>query len=385
MDRWYRHAAICIWPERIHFDVLCESGDQSAAAYLELMVGQWKRSGKKDAQARKAECVAFASRIIANWNERSSRGWDEQERVDPLLRSLAVLGEPDLIRAYLGNVLSRDVLVEPGKSLTGVCEKHGWGTFGQELEGFFKSTTEQSLERNIRLLEQICLAKPRKKAGWSELCEALARAAILALETIDEGAPPGHYWSSGADRAKVLAGLVRSLLGTGQDELLGRVVDHALARPQKYPLTAVHVAALTALAPWLPKNVARPSPALSRWIASCREQLETLTAQMPQPPSDWRRASALSCKCAECRELSRFLDDPQEQTHRFPVAESHRQHLQGIIQQDRCDVSCKTERKGRPYTLICTKTEASYHERLKTFHRDQKDLATLRAIQASLP
>ena len=37
------------------------------------------------------------------------------------------------------------------------------------------STNPETMERNVRLLEDICLAKPRKKEGWAELCTALAR------------------------------------------------------------------------------------------------------------------------------------------------------------------------------------------------------------------
>ena len=63
----------------------------------------------------------------------------------------------------------KDVAVDPGKSLVDVCQTYGWDTYRHELEALFKNTTIGSLERNVRLLEEICLANPRKqKEAWTE-------------------------------------------------------------------------------------------------------------------------------------------------------------------------------------------------------------------------
>src|SRR5262249_44699471 len=43
------------------------------------------------------------------------------------------------------------------------------------------------------------------------------------------------------------------------------------------------------------------------------------------------------------------------------------------------------DRRGSPYTLVCTKNDALYRARLKKFTEDEEHLATLRAVQASLP
>jgi hypothetical protein len=167
--------------------------------------------------------------------------------------------------------------------------------------------------------------------------------------------------------------------------LLARFVAHALAKPKKYPLTPDHMAALVALRPWLKKNVKRPVPGLTQWIASCREQLESLTARVPQEPRDYRRAAHVTCQCAECGELKRFLEDPNESVHRFRAREKVRDHLEHQIRDRKLDLNFKTERTGSPYTLVCTKNVASYQARLKKYHEDLEHLATLRSIEAGLP
>jgi hypothetical protein len=386
LDRWYRHAAIFIWPDRKHFDVLCDAGSGSAVQALGAMVQQWQRPGQKDAAALRAACVEFAATIVARWGETPfPYRYAREERKDALLPLLAVLDEPGLIQAYLRQVVARDASVDPGAALAKVCRQHGWGTFRRELEAVFGATKEATLERNVGLLERICLAKAREQEGRAEVCEALGQEAVLALERVDQEQPAHDYWPRQVKRAGVLTGLARALLATEQCEPLSRVVDHALSLPEKYPLTEAHVAALTELGPWLGKNVKKPCPGLSRWVAACREQLEALTAERPQPPPDLSRPGDLSCKCAECRELKQFLESPHEREHRFRAREDRRQHLEGVIRGHRCDLDLRTERSTRPYTLVCTKNTATYEAQLKTFHQNQEHLATLRSIEERLP
>ncbi|MDB5309914.1 MAG: hypothetical protein JWO38_4116 [Gemmataceae bacterium] len=385
LDRWYRRAAIALWPNKRHFAILCEAGSESAVQALGLMVKRWKKAAKKDADSLRTECITFATTIIAGWKDRAYAGYDPRPEPCPLMPSLEGLDDPGLIKAYLTGVVARDASVEPGKSLVRVCQKHGWETFRPELETLFKSTTSETIDRTVRLLEQFCLVKARKKEEWLGLCTALAQAAVRALEEIDQATPAHDYRAKELAKAELLAGLTRSLLATDQLDLLSRLVSHILARPARFPLTDTHVAALTRLGPWLGKHLKKPSPALTQWLAACCEQLEALTARTPQPPTDFRRSAEVSCKCKECAELKRFLTDPHEQVHRFRVREDLRRHLQDRARQHHCDLDFRTEETSRPYALVCTKNTASYQAKLKTFHEDQKHLAALRSIEAALP
>jgi len=385
LDRWYRHAAIFIWPIRRRFDVLCDAGSDSAIASLKPLVKQWQRAGEKKANALRADCIDFASSILARWPSNPyGHGFGEKEKACPLLPLLVTLDEPGLIRSYLTGVLSKDVSIEPGQSILKVCAKYGWTAFRPELEALFQATTNESMERNVRLLEHLCLAKPRKKEEWIELCAALARSALQALERIDLAATQ-DWQARQVKRPEVLGRLARSLLAAEQPELLSRLVAHSLARSQLYPLVSAHVSALTTLGPWLKKNVTKRRAPLSSWLTACREQLEALTAEEPQAPTDFGRPAELSCQCADCAALKRFLKNPQEEVYRFSAVEQRRQHLHDIIRRDRCDLVCRTDKRGRPYTLVCTKNTASYQESLKTYHQNLEHLATLGSIQASLP
>ena len=47
LERWYRHAAIVLWPVRKHFDVLCNEDSHKVVPVLEQMVARWKKSGRR--------------------------------------------------------------------------------------------------------------------------------------------------------------------------------------------------------------------------------------------------------------------------------------------------------------------------------------------------
>ena len=385
-DRWYRHGAIALWPNRKHFDVLCDAGTSTAVKALGQHVERWRRAGKKDAAGLRVECLDFAATIIGRWqvNSYSRIPFGTDQPVN-LFSLLAALDEPRLISAYLSDVLTRDASVDPGPALATVCRKHGWETFRPQLETAFQGTTAETLERNVRLLEHICLARTRKDNSWSGLCRTLAHVLVSALEMIDQQRAEYDWRPQRVKRADVLAGLARALLASKQDELLARVADHALARPEKYPLTDAHVAVLTALGPWLAKNVKAACPGLRHWLDSCVAQLEALTAEQPQPPADFRRSAAISCPCADCAELKSFLQNPSEEVHRFRAVEARRRHLEEVIRHSHCDLDLSTERRGSPHTLVCTKNRSSYDRDLRTFHANQEHLAALRAIQKKLP
>lgn len=386
LDRWYRHAVILLWPDKRHFDVLCAGGSRNAVAALKQLVAQRRRAGRERAATLQAQCLEFAARIIGIWPETQYIGHsgDESERCE-LLPSLIELGDPGLLGAYIGEVMVKDVSVDPGKLLATVCAQHGWATFQEPLLVVLRKTTSESLERNVRLLEHLCVARSRNKEGRSTLCAVLSRELVAALESIDQQSATNDWRAKPVKRSEVLAALARSLIAIKQLELLSRVVSHALALPAKYPLQLAHVAALASLKSWLPKHVKEPCAAVSQWITACCDQLAALTAQAPQPPADFRRAADVSCTCSHCRELKRFLLDPLESTQRFRLRQQLRDHLENSVRQQHCDVDCATDRRGSPQTLVCTKNTASFQQRLKTYQQDQEHLALLQSLRECLP
>ena len=114
---------------------------------------------------------------------------------------------------------------------------------------------------------------------------------------------------------------------------------------------------------------------LWRHAADC---LLARSTEPPDAPRDWViEADAVSCTCASCRLLRAFCADPVETTLRLPLRKELRRHVHGIIDSHGLDLLHETERVGRPYTLVCTKTRGAYERRCAEY---AVDIAHLRLL-----
>jgi len=183
--------------------------------------------------------------------------------------------------------------------------------------------------------------------------------------------------SSWQDSPKVDTDLVADLL-TGlcaiDTALAERAVDHLLAWPKTYALDAVLVpAARTLLATAAPHCMA----AVEKLRTACLTHLRARVAEPLAPPTDWSRQAALTCRCPRRGELARFLAGPERKTWVLKAAEADRSHVQGTIKLARCDLDVTTDRRGRPYSLVCTKNQASYERRARQRTKDLENLTRL--------
>jgi len=167
-----------------------------------------------------------------------------------------------------------------------------------------------------------------------------------------------------------------SALGQIRAALADRAVDHSLAWPPTYEPDAVLVPAVLGLTG---PAASQAAVAVQRLRTATLEYLRARIAEPLEPPHEWVRASALACPCAHCRALSRFLTDPDHQIWTFKAPETGRRHVEESIRRSACDLDLATDRRGRPYSLVCTKNQASYDRRA---HQRQRDLTHLAQLEA---
>ncbi len=383
LERWYHRAAIVVWPREYHFRVLCDAGTGAAIAGLNTMVAEWRAARGPDQERQRERCVQFAEAIMAAWSPHEYLYSSEaQHQSDRALfpRLLQELDAAELVARFLAQVMPRDNTVQLDKSFAAFGRKRGWKTFSQGLTDLFETSSRETIQRNAALLMSLCLDRA-KDAEQNKLCRRLTELSLAALEQMD-GNTRKHDWRDAQiDRAALLAALVKASVAVEAEETLARLIDHTISTSDKYDLTDIHLKAIFSLESWLPGKLGRQEPTIARWLAHCRTDLEHRTAQAPAPPSDFRRASKLTCTCGDCRELSRFLDDPSESFHHFPRSKDRRQHLHRVIDSCGCDLTHVTTRKGRPFTLVCTKTTASYASACQVYERDRNHLHRLRALE----
>ena len=106
------------------------------------------------------------------------------------------------------------------------------------------------------------------------------------------------------------------------------------------------------------------------------------SAEPPAAPGDWIIAADIGCRCEHCEKLRAFCLDPVARTARFPLRKDLRAHLHQIIDRRRLDIDHVTERRGRPFTLVCTKNRASHQRRLAEY---AEDISCMRGLVEAAP
>ena len=382
LERWYRRAAVVFWPREEHFNVLCGAGTDASIGGLEPMVKRLRRMSKACLDEQRQQCLIFAAAIIDAWQPGQGRySGDTSGEIDrdvfPGL--LCELDDPGLVRRFLRQVVSVDGGIQLDSRFTNFCEQSGWPNFEKELLALIEATQAETIARNAELLRVLC-EKQDTNADRIALCERLCAGFVEALEAFDRQRLDNNWRVRPVSRTALLVSLVTAMLAIDARLPLSRLIDHALRIPNKYKLTATHLAAIFTLEPRLGMLTAH-NKAISHWLASCRQTLQVRTAVAPQEPVDFRRANKLSCNCTDCSELSRFLASPDQCEKRMKLNKDRRRHLHDIIRSSRYDLTHVTERQGRPFTLVCTKTTASYQRACKINERDLSNLSRIKDLE----
>lgn len=101
------------------------------------------------------------------------------------------------------------------------------------------------------------------------------------------------------------------------------------------------------------------------------------SSDVPSEPTDWAMDANIPCRCKHCNRLRVFYRDPARRVGRFKLRKDLRKHLHRAIDGYGLDLDHVTERIGRPYTLVCTKTRAGYRRRLREYAQDLRWMDSL--------
>jgi hypothetical protein len=426
MDRWYRQAVMVIWPRERHFEVLAAEGPASAIPALEKLAAESKTVEDL------AVCGKVAKAIIENWQSHDPYGHGSRTCSGPMLRVLERIGDEKLAGRFLREVLPKSFNGSEGKVLHDLCQRVGWKALTPAIQEFLAQQKPANysthLNQIVAICEHLCCHPPALSKERRAACGFIADELMKVVERWDK-APPSRWdsgrfkadqFGEGADdfnededemededkneakpkrqpsddeqealtlqqrgnkRIGIIASMVRLLSAIGASERLTDFLAHVVANPGHYDLRAVVIPDVQLLyTQTISTAVGRR--AVARLLQHCLTELRAATAQLPEPPKDWKREAKLGCTCEDCATLSRFLRDQAERVGRFPLNKQRRQHLHRQIDQHRCDVTHVTERKGSPQTLVCTKTQDSYERRRKQFGVDQVVLAELEKLVA---
>ncbi len=378
MERWYHRAAVVVWPHKTHLSVLNNAGTDAAIGGLAQLIAQLEKVQESQRDSWYEECLVFAEGVIDGWqpsHDIRARSNSSKSHRNLFPGMLYELDDPDLVQRFLSKALVVEDQVQLDTTFVEFCQRHGWKRFEADLLAVMQSPEGGILARNATLVQTLCLVRGQNKDRL-KVCARLCNELVRSLKIFDDHSAQNPWPMPNVDRKQLLVSLVCAMSAIDTQSSLRLLVNHTLANLDTYDLTDAHLAAIFTLASRRGK-LNTSLDAVSHWLASCRKILEKRTVNEPPEPADYRRNHELSCDCMDCTRLSEFLADPNLRECRFPLNKERRRHLHGIIDLHRCDLQHVTERTGRPFTLICTKTTASWKRARKIYKRDLKNLSKI--------
>ena len=376
-ERTYHRAALVLWPHEQILAVLNQAGLTATLPYLDDLTVRWDNSGEGAESPIWRQAHELSGYMVSTWPGQHWYRGDHQtpSRISHMLDLLTRLEDTRRIDEFLSRIAA-----------------HGFGN-KHDNPAIIGALGLLSARRRLQLIEAMI---GTGIAGAFAVCsDLLARAAV---------AFPDRRHDLVASASKLIAGLPGDPARTAPHDPWRRdrgttpdfIVDLFTALQQIDPILAARAAEYVLLWPGsfdldrvvgpavqklITSSAAATAEPVQRLRTACRVHLQARIAEPLAPPADWTRPARLICSCDRCTELHRFLVHPGMKVWRFRAAQPDRSHIEDAIRQARCDLDTTTDRVGRPYTLVCTKNQASYERRMT---QRAQDLADLKALDGDI-
>lgn len=358
MDRWYRRAAIVLWPRRRAFAVRAEASPGWGLGEVRKLIESDEVGGARE---KTRSLLPFWNASVS-WKAGTSLAGDA-------LSVAADLHDAELAAALLRPFRVEDLAIEDAASWVALTDQHG-EVWAQELVGEWRITRHRSsfddridLDTWIGAFPRFCetlfaadedvgvdAARPLWTAIWPVFEEDLRSASATSH--------PRTRVRRLSQLAPALLALLESAAALGQWDLRDTVLRRfsSAERPAEYGSLLALVMPMLRAAAEHHDAEAREALGLHLLESETREELDRLLAEPPREDGDWSISLPKGCDCDICGTLAQFLADSEEARLEWPIAKDKRKHVHRRIDAHGLPVRHETRRSGRPYTLVLEKT-----------------------------
>ncbi len=373
MDRWYRRAAVVLWPRDRDFAVRAEANP----AWAIKTVDQRIRAGAKDEARRLAET------LLPFW-KRAAEATQGADFFTTTLRVAEGLDAPKLAASLLGPLRIEAATRKAAPPLVGLYRRYGepWmrsriGQWPTEEMRFAGRDREEWLARLPGLCEALrARDEPAGPAVARLMLEQQWQWLTAEIELAGKMRSPSQRDRAAAELEKPLLGFLEAAAIADAQALQDQAIQ-VLSSQAFEPLCSCLVGLLRRAAKSL-ANDRVAAAGLPRIHQHCVALLEQRLDQPKRDANDWSIQAPLDCACELCRALGGFLADADATQLDWPLKKQDRQHIHGMIEAHELPVRHETRRSGRPYTLVLTKTRALFQQLAAERKRWRADLAWLR-------
>ncbi len=396
LSRSYRRAVLVLWPRGRTLGTLARGEIERAIAWFADELARQEH----DSGARRHLC-GLAAQLIDTWPApdpvRFYRRHDTdgaQQGFREALRLLRRLGDEATTRRFLREVAIPHYSGGANDELLATAKVVAPATLQAWLPKFTAVNLPNFPEGVLELLWRLCPhadspGEPDRRRRPA--LAAAARAACRVLPAVVGEAPADEHsldFHPASLRVRPLsAHAIRALLGfirycapaAAADEVAALLVRRPAAAPPDRALPQA-LAELTQQGR-MTGDAAEPAGFATLWRHAAGFLL-LRSAVPPEEPRDWVIETRIACDCELCARLQAFCADPAATTVQFRMRQDLRSHVESTITGLQLDIDRKTERKGSPHTLICTKNRATYERRCAEY---AADIAHMRMLADAAP
>ncbi|MEO6126052.1 MAG: 2OG-Fe(II) oxygenase [Ilumatobacteraceae bacterium] len=383
MDRWYRRAAVVIWPRSRAFAIRAK-GDP-CGALDDLLADSGTDESSRASRAQRVET------LLRYWPDAVRT--DTEHRLNPRALRLAwELTDEDLATRLLQPFTIEALTPDDATVLVALVEQHGLDWYHLLLSSWFTSprpwTPSPALTRTAwtATLPDLSAAlrdDPHSPAGLgTEVARALAqRSSDWLLDAVRRAASIATPSRRDATLESLAVPTLAVLRASGSMEataLRDQIVDAVCDPTLRLVQMLVDVVRNAITMPPGDRQLAKTDTI----AATCRNALDAELSLALRAPDNWSITGFQSGTCcADCAALAAFLADPAAKQATWPLAKPRRQHLHQRIDETELPVTHTTIRQGSPHKLVLTKT-AEVH--LRDAQRRRSALQALTVVQRYL-
>jgi hypothetical protein len=349
LDRWYRRAAIVLWPTSRDFIARAEASLPNAIAELDARLngGEDLHQARADARELVGLLGACGTGLLA-----------------PLLSVSHALDDADLASDLLARLVGEELSADHAAALAAVAERYGHSWTRRLIESWFPPGDHRHGRWEWVSGALPGLASVLRQVGALSVFRLVSRRIWTSVSVSIAAALTAGPRSRAASLAS-LVGPAEGLFGAAEPELVEEFVAS---------LAACDEGVLDLELP-LARRLGEDAP--SSLIDDAARRLESLLDAAPRFADDWSIAWS-GCGCDLCQTLESFLADAHATELDWPLRTDRRQHVHQRIDSAELPVTHHTIRRGSPYTLRLVK-QADLHEREAAQRRQAAvDLAWLR-------
>ncbi|MDE0112196.1 MAG: 2OG-Fe(II) oxygenase, partial [Albidovulum sp.] len=394
VDRLYRRAALVLWPAEQTSRALAASGANSLASFLNC-----QRERLRNGESIFAPIETLVESAAAHWPRPKYRySYRENDWATATASALGLICEfarPETAGRFFIEVVQPNYSPELNNAILAAARlldaNSVQNAIRELVEKNFSSNADSVVGLALHLSDELDVAPD---SGWREALEEIVVAVAGELAALGrkkeddaETGPYSYYYRREPDPllANTLAKYFTLIWRYQLEDRTEPATTFLLESPKIVEPERTVPELLNLLIRDRPEEAGRSSAMRSLWNLSAKP-LIARSAVPPTLPSDWvTPASELDCTCSLCREIKIFCADPGKEILRVATAQSNRSHIRRECMEAGIDMEFHTERKGRPYILVCTKTRYRFDRRLKEYEQDLNYMQMLAKAADTLP